>query len=99
RAKSHLTALHVRWRAPLSDGGSRIRSYRVRAAAIPEGDIKHRKTPPAVIVDTKTGAARAATLHGLRAGWTYRITVWAVTKRGRSLPGLAPHTHLIHVGA
>jgi hypothetical protein len=76
------TSVSVHWRAPLSSGGPSITHYKVSAAAVPVGG--HRA--PTVTVVTKP-SARSARLTGLRAGWTYLVTVRAENGRGAGLVG------------
>ena len=89
KGKKHGTAVSVTWKAPLSTGGSPITKYRVSAVAQPNSLKKGAKKPPTVVVITKHGSARSATVTGLRGGWVYEIKVQAVTSKGRGLAGVS----------
>jgi hypothetical protein len=97
RAHAHATSLVVRWKVPLSDGGKPITHYFLRAIAEPK--VSGHKTPPTIGVLTVNGKTRSIRFTGLRGGWRYKVTVQAVTKRGRGLVGRPPHDHLIHAPA
>jgi len=83
----HGTAVSVTWKAPYTDGGSPILHYRVIAVSQPNSFKKGAKKPPNVVVKTKHASTHSAVLTGLRGGWTYKIKVEAVTKKGDGLAG------------
>jgi hypothetical protein len=83
RVTTHPHALAVTWKPPASDGGFPILRYRLKAIALPGGNSP--TLPPTVIVVTKHGSASFARLRGLRAGWSYSVTIQAVTRKGRGL--------------
>ncbi|HEX3822865.1 MAG TPA: protease pro-enzyme activation domain-containing protein [Mycobacteriales bacterium] len=95
-AKPHGRSLAVTWKAPASNGGHAITRYIVSAISFRNSFKPGAKKPPTVVVRTKNGKARKATVAGLRAGWDYRVTVKAVNSRGHGLPGQSPKAYFIH---
>ncbi len=69
-------ALKVSWRQPASAGSAKIRTYVVKLTARSGKRMSSRIVVPA----TKT----SATFHGLKYGRSYRISVRAVSRAGRS---------------
>jgi hypothetical protein len=96
KAKPHNTTLAVTWQAPASNGGHKITSYRVTAVALKNSFRRGAKKPKPVVVTTKNGAARSATVKGLLGGWTYFVKVQAVNSLGRGLPGETDRSYAIH---
>jgi len=78
RATAKASALHVRWRAPLDDGGRPVTGY--VATAWPGGST------------CETRAARRCTISHLRPGTAYSVTVRAENRAGIGLisPGSQP---------
>jgi hypothetical protein len=94
----HGTTLGVIWKAPASDGGRAITSYRVSAIALSTSRKPGAKLPPTVAVTT-TSRARVAHLRGLRGGWSYLVTVRAVNRKGRGRLAVSPRPLLIRQAA
>jgi hypothetical protein len=86
QARVHGASVSVHWTKPATTGGPSITHYKVAAVAEVTGDRAGAHRPPTVTVVTKP-SARSATLIGLRAGWTYLVTVRAENRRGAGLVG------------
>jgi hypothetical protein len=97
--KRHGTTLSVKWKAPASDGGRAITSYRVSAFALSVSLKRPAKTPPTVTVTTASGKQRSIRISGLRAGWLYEVTVQAVNAKGRGPAGLLSRPILVRQAA
>jgi hypothetical protein len=95
-AKAHGKSLAVTWKPPASNGGHAITRYRVFAVSFADSLKRGAKKPPTVSLKTKNGKARKATLTGLRAGWDYRVSVEALNRLGRGLPGHSTRVYFIH---
>jgi hypothetical protein len=93
RVIRHGTSPRVHWSTPLSDGGYRIRRYRVIAHALKNSTRPGAKAPRDTVV-IRNGSARAATLSGLRAGWFYVFKVRAVNRKG---PGRVGTDHKLYL--
>jgi hypothetical protein len=91
----HGTSPTVHWKTPLSNGGSRIRHYRVIAHALKNSSKPGARSPKNTVVVTKSGRIHRARLKGLKAGWFYVFTVRAVNHRGVGLPGKNGKLYLI----
>jgi hypothetical protein len=93
RVIRHGTSPRVHWSTPLSDGGYRIRRYRVIAHALKNSTRPGAKAPRDTVV-IRNRSARAATLSGLRAGWFYVFKVRAVNRKG---PGRVGTDHKLYL--
>lgn len=95
KVKAHGQSPTVHWSAPIRNGGSKIRRYRITAHAMKNSTKKGAKAPKNRVVTTASGKARRATLHDLKAGWFYVFKVQAVNHKGPGRVGTDGEVHLI----